>query len=105
MSVIMTLRMSVDAEVWERTAAEHAEAIGRVMEIAKSHGLIGHRWYGRDGEVMAADEWPAPENFQAFFEEAQPQIGPLMEAAGITSQPDVTFWQQLDIDDAYGWGA
>ena len=71
----------------------------------KRNGLIAHRWYGSDGEFMAVDEWPDQESFQAFMEQAQPDIGPVMEAAGVTSQPSVTLWRTLDTGDAVGWGA
>ena len=45
---------------------------------------------------MAVDEWPDQESFQAFMEQAQPDIRPVMEAAGVTSQPSVTVWRTLD---------
>jgi heme-degrading monooxygenase HmoA len=104
MSVIATVRFSGDPASFEQQAAEHADAIGRIMDVAKRHGLIAHRWYGTDGQYMAVDEWPDADSFNAFFNEAQPEIGPVMQAAGVTSPPDVTFWRTLDIDDAVGWG-
>jgi hypothetical protein len=54
---------------------------------------------------MAVDEWPDAESFQAFFDEAQPDIGPVMQATGVTSQPNVTFWRTLETNDAVGWNA
>ena len=105
MSVIMTMRVSGDPARFEETVAAQGEAIGRIMDVAKRNGLIAHRWYGSDGECMAVDEWPDQESFQAFMEQAQPDIGPVMEAAGVTSQPSVTFWRTLDTGDAVGWGA
>jgi len=105
MSVIVTLRVGADASVFEEQATAHADAIGRIMEVAKSKGLIAHRWAGRDGEVMAIDEWPDAESFQAFFDEAQPDIGPIMQAAGVTSPPQVTVWRHVEINDTVGWGA
>jgi len=54
---------------------------------------------------MAVDEWPDAESFEAFFEEAQPHIGPLMQEAGVSSPPTVTVWRSIDIGDAVGWGA
>jgi hypothetical protein len=104
MSVIATVRFSGDPASFEQQAAEHADAIGRIMDVAKRHGLIAHRWYGTNGQYMAVDEWPDADSFNAFFNEAQPEIGPVMQAAGVTSPPDVTFWRTLDIDDAVGWG-
>ena len=103
MSVIMTLRVSGDPAAFEEQTAVQAEAIDRIMGVAKSHGLIAHRWYGADGEFMAVDEWPDAESFHAFFEEAQPDIAPLMQAAGVTSAPSVTFWRTLETTDAVGW--
>jgi hypothetical protein len=100
MSVIMTMRVSGDPAKFEETVAAQADAIGRIMDVAQRNGLIAHRWYGSDGEFMAVDEWPDQQSFQAFMEQAQPDIGPVMEAAGVTSQPSVTFWRTLDTGDA-----
>ena len=105
MSVYMTLRVTVDPAAFEAAAAEHADAIARIMELAKSKGLIAHRWFRGDGVVMAVDEWPDAASFHAFFEAGGPDIGPLMDAAGVTSPPEVTIWDQVDIDDDFGWGA
>ena len=105
MSVIVTVRVSADPGVFAETLNAEAETIGRIIEIAKSNGLIAHRWYGGEGESMAIDEWPDPESFQAFFEEAGPHIGPVMQAAGVTAPPTVSFWRKLDVDDEVGWGA
>lgn len=62
MSVIMTMRVSGDPARFEETVAANAEAIGRIMDVAKRNGLIAHRWYGSDGEFMAVDEWPDQES-------------------------------------------
>jgi hypothetical protein len=81
-----------------------------IVEAAKGHGLIAHRFYGSDDDkLLVVDEWPDPESFQAFFAEQQPQIEPIMqaagvtsEAAGVTSDPEVVFWRKLETDDDYG---
>jgi hypothetical protein len=39
------------------------------------------------------------------MEEAQPDIGPIMEAAGITSEPSADIWRKLETNDEVGWGA
>ena len=105
MSVIVTMRVSGDPAAFEEQVAAEAEAVGRIMDVAKRHGLIAHRWYGQDGEFMAIDEWPDAESFQSFFDEAQSEIGPLMQATGVTSPPNVTFWRTLETNDAVGWNA
>ena len=105
MSVIMTMRVSGDPARFEETVAAKAEAIGRIMDVAKRNGLIAHRWYGSECEFIALDEWPDQGSLQALIEQAQPDIRPVMEAAGLTSQPNVAFWRTLDTGDAVGWGA
>jgi hypothetical protein len=105
MSVIVTLRVSGDPASFEQATAAHAGAIGRIMDVATRHGLIAHRWYGADGHYMAVDEWPDADSFNNFFHEAQAEIGPVMQAAGVTSPPEATFWRTLDTGDAVGWGA
>ena len=105
MSVIVTLLVTGDPAVFEEQAAAQADTIAGIMEVAKSHGLIAHRWYGGDGEFMVIDEWPDGESFHAFFEAAQGEIGPFMQAVGVTSQPEVKVWRKLEIGDDFGWGA
>ena len=104
MSVIVTLRFTGDAAKLEEFAAANDGHMQGIVEAAKGHGLIAHRFYGTDdGKFMVVDEWPDPESFQAFFAEQQPQIEPIMQAAGVTSEPEVVFWRKLETDDDYGW--
>ena len=105
MSVIMTLRVKGDPQQFERAAKEDSDRLSRILDIAKSNGLIAHRWYASDGEFMAVDEWPDAASFQAFFEAAGSEIGPLMEGAGVTEQPVPTFWDKMEVGDDVGWGA
>ena len=105
MSVIVTVRMEGDPAKFEEAAAANQDAIDRVMEVAKSKGLIAHRWYGSDGAFMVIDEWPDGESFDAFFngEEAAADIGTIMQAAEVAGPPEVTVWRKLEVDDEYGW--
>jgi hypothetical protein len=105
MSVIVTFRVSGDPAKFEQQVAAQPETIDRIMGVAKGHGLVAHRWYGGDGEFMAVDEWPDGESFQSFLSDAEEDIGPVMQAAGVTSEPTVTVWRKLETNDAVGWGA
>jgi hypothetical protein len=105
MSVIMTMTMSGDSAKLESAAGENQDRLGAIVEKAKGHGLIAHRFYGSDdGTIMVIDEWPDAQSFQAFFEESQGEIGPLMEEAG-AGQPTITFWNKLNTGDDDGWDA
>jgi hypothetical protein len=54
---------------------------------------------------MVLDEWPDRQSFESFFREQQAEIGPMMEAAGATAEPQASFWNQLATHDEFGWGA
>ena len=105
MSVYVTMRVTADPAAFEKAAGDHADAIRRIMEVAQSNGLIGHRWLRGESEVMAVDEWPDAASFQAFMGAAEAEIGPFMAAAGVSTPPDVTVWDHVAIDDVFGWGA
>ena len=102
MSVIMTLRASGDPDKLEQLAAEKADVLREVAERAQARGLIAHRFYGSDGQIMVVDEWPDPASFHAFFEAEQETIGPMM-AAVATGEPEITFWRKLETGDEVGW--
>ena len=103
MSVIMTLWQRGDPKGLEQFATEHHGEMQSILESAKAHGLIAHRFYGTDGQIMVIDEWPDEQSFQSFFEENRPRIEPIMQAAGAQGEPGINFWQKLETGDDYGW--
>jgi hypothetical protein len=106
MSVIMTLWAQGDPKKLEEHAASNADTMDSILESAKGHGLIAHRFYGSDdGQILVLDEWPDEQSFRSFFEENMETIGPMMQAAGATSEPQPRFWRKLQTNDDYGWGA
>src|SRR5438445_10490376 len=107
MSVRMTLTVTADPKQLEQFASGNREKMQGVLEAAKRHGLIAHRFFGSDdgGSLMVLDEWPDRQSFESFFHEQESQIRPMMEAAGATSEPKPSFWHQLATHDEFGWGA
>jgi quinol monooxygenase YgiN len=104
MSVIVTIRMSGDPAKLEEFAAANEDTLRGIVDRAKGHGVIAHRFYGSDdGQIMVIDEWPDAESFQTFFAEAAPEIQPMLQQVGVTSEPEVTFWRKLDTRDDVGW--
>ena len=69
---------------------------------AKDRGVIAHRFYGADGQILVVDEWPDPESFEAFFQPERSNIEPIMAAVGATGEPEVTFWRKLETGDDVG---
>ena len=53
MSVIVTLRMKGDAAGLEKYAGEHPDEMSAIVDRAKSHGLMAHRFTG----ATAAKSW------------------------------------------------
>jgi hypothetical protein len=103
MSVIMTFRVAGDAAALERLAAENPDRMRSIADRAEEAGLIAHRFYGSDDQIMVVDEWPDPETFQRFFESERAEIEPMMAEAGVTSEPEIRFWRKLETHDDVGW--
>lgn len=102
MSVIMTLRVPGDPAALERLAGENPGAVAAISARAKEMGMLAHRFYGSDGEIMVVDEWPDVESFQRFYEDQASAIEPMMQEVA-TGEPVITFWRKLDTHDEVGW--
>ena len=102
MAVIMTFRVSGDPDKLEQVAAENQDLARGIAERAKEHGLIAHRFYGSESQIMVVDEWPDPESFQRFFEQERSVIEPLLAQVS-TGEPEITFWRKLETYDEVGW--
>jgi hypothetical protein len=107
MSVIMTLQVAGDPKAVEQFASDNTKKTQGILEAAKRHGLIAHRFYGSDdgGSVMVLDEWPDRRSMESFFQEQESEIRPMFDAAGVTAPIEPRFWRELATHDAYGWGA
>jgi len=101
-SVIMTFRVAGDPDKLEQLAGENGDVLRGISERAKEHGIIAHRFYGSEGQIMVVDEWPDPESFHRFFESEQETIGPMMEQVA-TGEPEISFWRKLETGDDIGW--
>lgn len=103
MPVLMTMRVKADPKKLEEQGRKDPDGLQAITESAKQHGVIAHRFYGTEDQVMVVDLWPDEQSFQKFFEENGSRIQPLIEAAGGQGQPEVTFWRELDMPDKVGW--
>jgi len=101
-SVIVTLRVRGDGSAIEKLAAEDPKVLEDISEVAKEHGVLYHRFYANDDEVLVVDEWPDAGSFQKFFDAQDAQIRGVMDRAGVTTQPEITYWRKLDTKDDVG---
>ena len=102
MGVTMMLRVKADAARVQETINGDASRWQAINARAKELGAIHHRFFASaDGtEIVVIDEWESPEAFQKFFE-SSPEIPQIMQGVGATSEPEVTFWHELDTDDRF----
>jgi quinol monooxygenase YgiN len=98
----MTLRFAGDPDKLEQLAAENADVLQGISDRAQARGVIAHRFYGTDGQIMVVDEWPDAESFQQFYAAEEATIGPLMAQLG-AGEPEMTFWRKLETGDEVGW--
>ena len=101
MSVIMTFRIAGDPDKLEQFAGEKADVLRAISDRAREHGMISHRFYGAEGQIMVLDEWPDPESFQRFFESQRGEIEPMMREVA-SGEPEITFWRKLQTNDDVG---
>lgn len=101
MSVMMGMRLTVEPARFAQVAQENAEAMRAIADRAKSMGAIHHAFYSGDGEVLIVDEWENEEGFHQFFASCADEIGPLMEQAGVSNQPQPLFWRLIDTADQF----
>src|SRR4029079_6171790 len=98
----MTLRVSGDPNKLEQLAGENQDMIRGISQRAKDQGLIAHRFYGSEGQIMVVDEWPDAESFHLCAAAEQTTIGPLMSQVA-PGEPEITFWRKLETGDEVGW--
>ena len=100
MSVLMTMKVEGDPEKLVALAKENPQRLSDIAADGKSHGAIHHAFYANGSTVFVVDEWPDEASFHSFFE-ANGEIPQVMADAGVTAQPEVTFYRKLDTGDDF----
>lgn len=102
MSVTMMLRVKADAKRLQEVINGNEARTQAVNDRGKALGAIHHRFLASaDGtEIIVIDEWESPEAFQKFFE-SSPEIPQIMAETGVSSEPEITFWHELDTTDRF----
>ena len=101
MSVYMSLRVKADRQKFEELAAgEWKDRLMAVSQRGQSMGAIHHRFAAADGEIVVIDEWESREQFERFFS-STPEIAEFMQAVGVQSEPEITFFEPLPVGDEF----
>jgi heme-degrading monooxygenase HmoA len=102
MSVFMMLQVQGDAKRVQAVMEANGEVFETINARAKANGAIHHRFLSSaDGSTIAVfDEWETADGFNTFFN-SSPEIPQMMAEAGVTSQPQISFWHPVDTPDAF----
>lgn len=101
MSVLMLLRAQGNGKGLETFAQKNPDVIQKVAARAKEYGVLRHRFFGTENEILVVDEWPSQRDFQRFYE-SSPEISDMMARAGVTGEPSITFADYVDAGDDIG---
>ncbi len=102
MSVFMMLQVQGDASRIKPVMEANGEVFETINARAKANGAIHHRFLSSaDGSTIAVfDEWETADGFNTFFN-SSPEIPQMMAEAGVTTQPQISFWHPVDTPDAF----
>jgi heme-degrading monooxygenase HmoA len=102
MSVFMMLQVQGDAKRVQAVMEANGEMFETINARAKANGAIHHRFLSSaDGSTIAVfDEWESADGFNTFFN-SSPEIPQMMAEAGVTTQPQISFWHPVDTPDAF----
>ena len=95
MSVLITLKVKGDTEIFRKILVERNDEIAAVAARSQSAGAIHHRFGVGDGFVLVVDEWGTPEQFEAFFgeESLQALMGDM--GADMSVPPEITVTEAI----------
>ncbi len=100
MSTLVILRAAADGRKLEDLAQGDPNPFVQLVEqVGRPEGLIRHRTFATDDEVVVIDEWESPEDFQRFIQ--RPEIQRTLADLG-ASQPQTLFARKLELGDDFG---
>jgi quinol monooxygenase YgiN len=101
MSVLITVKVPGDTELFRKSVAERGKEFVEFAEKSRSAGAIHHRFGVGDGFVLVVDEWETVEEFQSFF--GGPEIQAFIPTVGgdTSVPPEVTVTDAIASADQY----
>jgi hypothetical protein len=100
MSVLVTLKAEGDPAKLVALNEANPQRIRDVAARGKQAGAIHHAFWANGSTVLVVDEWPDAETFQKFFA-ASTDIPPIMAESGVTAEPEITFWERIELGDEF----
>ena len=101
MSVIVTVKISGDTNVFTKSLRERADEFREVAERGRKAGALHHQFAAGDGIVLVIDEWESAGAFEKFF--SDPELMAFIGSAGADSSvaPEITVGESVDAPDKF----
>src|SRR5206468_1944744 len=101
MSVLVTVKISGDLDVFHRSLAERGDEFVKVVDRAKAGGALHHRFATGDGWVLAIDEWESAAHFEKFFADPDMQAFVASMGGDMSAPPEITVAETLETVDQF----
>jgi hypothetical protein len=101
MSVLVTIKVPGDTEVFRQAVAERGEEFGAHAGRAQANGGIHHQFGVGPDFVLVLDEWDTVEQFETFFGDPELQSFIATIGADPGGAPEITVVEALDSADKY----
>jgi hypothetical protein len=101
MSVIVTVKISGDTNVFTKSLRERGDEFREVAERSRKVGALHHQFAIGEGFVLVIDEWESAGAFEKFF--GDPELMAFIGSAGADSSvaPEITFGESVDAPDKF----
>ncbi len=100
MTTLMIMRARVEGDPKELPQRYTNDPdVAALIEGGLPEGLLRHRTFATDSELIVVDEWERPEQFQAWID--KPELQRIIGKLGL-GKPDAIFAEQLTMGDEVG---
>jgi hypothetical protein len=96
MSVIVLAKFRGDPARFAAEIRSRPTMFEALAAEAKRKGALHHRMAGREGEVIAVDEWQAKEDYNAMYPDRHDLVQFLREA-GLEEPPEVDYYTRIPV--------
>jgi hypothetical protein len=100
MSVLITLKVFGDTDVFQAALTDRADEVKAIGDRAQGVGAIHHRFGIGDGFILVVDEWETAEQFEQFF--GDPEMQAFVSSVGAApTPPEITVAQAVSSPDQF----
>lgn len=101
MSVLVSVKLSGDTNVFTKSLKERADEYREIAGRSRKSGALHHEFAVGDGFVLVNDEWESAEAFEKFFND--PQLMEFIGSVGGDSAvaPEISIAELVDSPDKF----